>query len=630
VNSGALPAWGGAGNLTDTLTLTANPDTTVEPNESFSVLVYSTAPGTIFGPGNPYYQGTNVITLLNDDAGAPVFSSPTAFSLAENTTAAGTAAATGGGTVVYSLTSVGAGPGVDDALFTINAATGAITFVAPPNFEAPGDAGANNVYNIQVNAHAGGLDTTQNLAITVTNADDLPPVITSGALVSIPENTQAVQTETATTDAASTATSWSISGGADAAAFTIDPVTGALAFASKPNFEAGTGHGGTLNDYLVQVKATDSGGLPITQNMTVSVTDVVEGPVITSNGGAGTVIIHIPENTLTATTVVTEAATKDDQGTSATFSLSGPDSDGSNPSGLHIDPATGIITFAASPNFEAPADANGDNVYQVTVTADTGHGPDGTQTLFVFVDNVVEPGDPPLPSGGGGGGGAQTITGTGGDESFAGGIGNNIIDGGAGNDSIDGNTGSDSLQGGDGNDVIRGMDGNDTVDGGAGNDDVNGNQGDDLVSGGDGADTVRGGQGNDTVSGGAGDDPHVNGNLGNDIVHGDDGNDTVYGGQGNDTIYGDAGNDRLSGDLGNDILFGGPGADQFAFAPGGGQDWVGDFNAAEGDKILLPVGTAYTVTSYLGQVVISLGNGDQIGLAGIPSASFTTDWIIFG
>ena len=150
-----------------------------------------------------------------------------------------------------------------------------------------------------------------------------------------------------------------------------------------------------------------------------------------------------------------------------------------------------------------------------------------------------------------------------------------------------------------------------------------------MVSGGDGADTVRGGQDNDTVDGGAGDDPHVNGNLGNDLVHGGDGNDTVYGGQGNDTVYGDAGNDQISGDLGNDIMYGGPGADKFMFAKGGGQDWVGDFNAAEGDHVVLPTGTSYTVSSFQGQVLITLSSGDTIGLAGVAFSSFSTDWVAF-
>ncbi|HTK33880.1 MAG TPA: NF038122 family metalloprotease [Caulobacteraceae bacterium] len=195
---------------------------------------------------------------------------------------------------------------------------------------------------------------------------------------------------------------------------------------------------------------------------------------------------------------------------------------------------------------------------------------------------------------------------------------------------LDGTTAGDNLTGSTSADFIRGLDSNDTIDGGAGSDDVNGNKGDDIVHGGDGNDFVRGGQGNDTVYGDVGDDPHVNGNLGDDLVRGGAGNDTLYGGQGQDTLYGDDGNDLLSGDIGVDALFGGAGADRFVIARGGGFDWVGDFNPAEGDRIQLAPGTTYTVTSFQGQVVIDLGGGDELGLAGVAAGSFNASWLVFG
>jgi Ca2+-binding RTX toxin-like protein len=198
----------------------------------------------------------------------------------------------------------------------------------------------------------------------------------------------------------------------------------------------------------------------------------------------------------------------------------------------------------------------------------------------------------------------------------------------SGPDSVQGSNFGELISPGGGNDTVIALDGNDSVDGGDGNDDVNGNKGEDIVLGGAGADTVRGGQGNDTVLGGDGDDPHVNGNIGDDFVSGGNGNDTVYGGQGSDTISGDAGNDSLSGDLGNDIMIGGTGADRFYIGPGGGTDWIADFNPGEGDKIAMLAGTHYTITSSGGQVLLDLGGGTQIGLAGVAAGTFSTDWVI--
>lgn len=198
-----------------------------------------------------------------------------------------------------------------------------------------------------------------------------------------------------------------------------------------------------------------------------------------------------------------------------------------------------------------------------------------------------------------------------------------------GNDMIWGSVLGEPIIGHTGNDTVIALDGNDTISGGAGNDDVNGNVGEDLVRGDEGSDWVRGGKGNDTIFGDAGDDPHVNGNIGNDLVFGGTGNDFVYGGQDNDTLHGDAGADTLSGDLGSDTLFGDAGADRFTIRAGSGTDWAADFNAAEGDRIQLAPGTAYSVTSISGQVAIDLGHGDVLGLTGVAAGSFNSGWIVF-
>jgi Ca2+-binding RTX toxin-like protein len=194
-------------------------------------------------------------------------------------------------------------------------------------------------------------------------------------------------------------------------------------------------------------------------------------------------------------------------------------------------------------------------------------------------------------------------------------------------DWIDGGSGRDVIDGRAGDDFVRALEGDDEVDGGDGNDDVNGNLGTDIVRGGNGADTVRGGQGADQVFGGAGNDAHVNGNIGNDAVYGGVGDDTVYGGQDQDQLFGEDGADWLSGDLGDDTLTGGAGADRFLFRPGGGVDWVADFNSASGDRIQLSPGVAYTIVQQDGQAVIDLGGGARIGLAGV-STSAMGDWLV--
>ncbi len=142
-----------------------------------------------------------------------------------------------GASVTYSI--VG---GADAARFAINAATGALTFVTPPDFDAPADAGANNVYDVIVRASDGTLTDDQAIAVTVTDQNEAPVITSNGggatAAVSIAENGTAVTTVTATDPDAGATITYAISGGADAGLFTIDALTGALSFAGAPDFEA--------------------------------------------------------------------------------------------------------------------------------------------------------------------------------------------------------------------------------------------------------------------------------------------------------------------------------------------------------------------------------------------------------
>lgn len=83
------------------------------------------------------------ITVLNVNE-APAFTAgPTAVSVAENTLAVAdydAADPDAGATLVFGIAG-----GADATRFTIDASTGALSFIAAPNFEAPADAGANNI-----------------------------------------------------------------------------------------------------------------------------------------------------------------------------------------------------------------------------------------------------------------------------------------------------------------------------------------------------------------------------------------------------------------------------------------------------------------------------------------------------
>lgn len=188
--------------------------------------------------------------------------------------------------------------------------------------------------------------------------------------------------------------------------------------------------------------------------------------------------------------------------------------------------------------------------------------------------------------------------------------------------------GDNAYAAGGGDDMAWGEAGNDTLHGNAGNDTLYGGSGDDWVRGGQGHDVVYGGEGDDLLFGDKGDDL-VHGGGGHDACEGGEGQDTLHGGQGDDLLVGGAGDDWLSGDRGDDTLTGGAGADIFYGFSGMGRDAVTDFDAAQGDRIVLAPGTAYTLSQSGADVVVQLaGDGGAFLLQNVSLASLGQGWIV--
>ena len=86
----------------------------------------------------------------------------------------------------------------------------------------------------------------QDIAITVTNETNAAPTITSAAGVSVPENqTSAIDVESIDdNDSEGAGLTYSLTGGADQALFSINPNTGVLTFNGAPDFESPADAGG--------------------------------------------------------------------------------------------------------------------------------------------------------------------------------------------------------------------------------------------------------------------------------------------------------------------------------------------------------------------------------------------------
>jgi hypothetical protein len=200
----------------------------------------------------------------------------------------------------------------------------------------------------------------------------------------------------------------------------------------------------------VRVRTTDNGGLIDEQDIAVTITNVNEAPVITSNGGGATASVSISEN---GTAVTTVTATDVDAGATRTFSISG----GADAALFAINATTGELTFIAPPDFESPADAGANNVYDVRVRTTDDGGLIDEQDIAVTITNITGP----------------TLTGD---------AGNNTLNGTAEEESIFGLDGDDALSGGLGADQLNGGNGNDTLIGGAGADILDGGADTDTAS----------------------------------------------------------------------------------------------------------------------------------------------------
>ena len=218
-------------------------------------------------------NATDTTQLYTLDLSAPQITSAATASIAENTsgtiyTAEATDTETSNLTLAlsYSLS------GTDAAELSIDSASGAISFASPPDFETPTDASTDNTYEVTLEAtDPAGNSTTQALTITVTDVNDVAPVIDSNQSLAISE-TGAVGSTVGTvsvTDADTVnAFTWSITdtdnGSATTAAnprayFDIEPSTGQIRVtqALTENAAGASGYDVSLN---IQVNdgATDS------------------------------------------------------------------------------------------------------------------------------------------------------------------------------------------------------------------------------------------------------------------------------------------------------------------------------------------------------------------------------------
>ena len=325
---------------------------------------------------------------VEDPPGKIITSDTTGTALPENTevttstavyTAVGTTADVAGNTIVWSLKT-----GDDFGLFNINSSTGAVTFksATTPNHEAK----SSYIFTIVATVGTGATAETdeQTITIDVTDLNDTTPIFTSGTTATIAEGTAfstttAVYTATATPDVDGDTIAWTLTGD-DADLFNINSSTGKVTFATAttPDYESGR------TSYRFDVTATVGTGSTAqtaTQTVTLSVTNLNEAPIISTNSGSD-IALSVLEGT-TIQTPIAKIVASDGDGDTLSYSLSGADA-----ADFSID-ANGLLKFAASPSFSAPADSGTNNVYNITVTVSDGTGAGALSDTIALTISVL-------------------------------------------------------------------------------------------------------------------------------------------------------------------------------------------------------------------------------------------------
>ena len=289
----------------------------------------------------------------------------------ENSAYTGVTPSLSGDTPIGDVTYALAGIDADD--FSIDTTTGVVSMVAK-DFENPTDSNTNSIYLASIVA----TDDDGNTAalswdVTVTDVTETVS-FTIDAIADIDVNENSAYTSVTPNLSGDTPVgtiAYSLAG-IDSDDFTIDTATGVVSMVAK-DFENPT-DSNTNSIYLASIVATDADGNTAAISWDVTVTDVVESVSFTIDPIANETI---DEETPYAGPIPSISGTPVGD---VLYSVGGADA-----AIFSIDNATGQV-FMLLRSFENPDDVNGDNTYEVTITAtdqdDNSASEDWTVTLL--------------------------------------------------------------------------------------------------------------------------------------------------------------------------------------------------------------------------------------------------------
>ncbi|MGR3321927.1 MAG: Ig-like domain-containing protein [Pseudooceanicola sp.] len=236
------------------------------------------------------------------------------------------------------------------------------------------------VVQVQATDAQGGTSTIEDMTFTVTGVNDDPTLIAGAAGTMEDGSSVAIDLSALGDDIDSeddgASLTYAIVGGTPVSEGSVSLNGTILTFDPGADFQDLAE--GETRDIVVQVQATDAqGGTSTVEDMTFTVTGVNDAPVIVSADTR-----QVDENTNYVMNVVAN-----DPDSVVSYAITG----GADAGLFTIDANSGVLAFVMAPDYELPEDDDGDNFYEVEVTATDGALSD-TQTIAVEVLDVDEGG----------------------------------------------------------------------------------------------------------------------------------------------------------------------------------------------------------------------------------------------
>ena len=332
---------------------------------------------------------TLAVKVAEDVDSAPEFSSASAsVEFPENSTAIvydANATDADGDSLSYSLT------GLDSAHLNLDPASGQLSFSQAPDYETPQDQNADNIYELAISATDDSHSTSLDLSIEVSDVDEAPQFASASETISIIENTSTADTiyTAAAIDQDGDAITYGLSG-ADSAHFILISATGALNFATSPDFENPQDQDGD-NDYSIEIQATSTNH-STTLTLSIAVTDVAESAPYFANAAS---VASLTEDSATegqqTPILALEFAVYDSEDDAANRALS-LELEGDDSSLFQLANATSAnshqVHFITSPDFDHPHDSDQDSNYSFTIVATDSDGTESQFSSTIVVEGI--------------------------------------------------------------------------------------------------------------------------------------------------------------------------------------------------------------------------------------------------